>query len=540
MSKKIDKIGLMVDCSRNSVMSVNAVKKLIDVMSLMGYSTLQLYTEDTYEVDGEPYFGYLRGRYTREELQEIDRYALGKGIELFPCIQTLAHLKKIFRWAPYWGINDIDDILLVDDPRTDALIENIFSSLAKSFTSRRVNIGMDEAHQLGLGRYMEKHGYTNRVDLMIKQLAKVAQIAKKYGFKCVMWGDMFFRLAFGGNYYVNEIDKIPEDILEKIPDNVELIYWDYYSTDVDRYKNMIKGHQKLCKNTLFAGGGWTWNGLVPHNRYAISASKAAIFACAETGVKEAFITLWGDDGGTCSPFSVLPTLFTVAKLVEGETDEEKIKGDFEKLFKVPFDAFMYVDLPNEIYGNQPLEPVNPSKYLLYNDVFLGMFDSVVDESVSKTYLEHAKKLKEAEIYEDWKFVFRPLRMLCEVLELKADLGLRTRRAYSVGVKVEMQNLIEKCYKPLIVKIKALYDEMKIYWFGLYKPNGFEVIDYRFGGLIQRLNCCIGRLEDYLCGRISEISELEEPIIDYLGREDCKEKKVFSYNGFGSTVTVNSL
>ena len=65
-------VGVMLDCSRGAVYSVEMLKKYIDVLKKMGFSSLQLYTEDTYEVEGEPYFGYLRGRYTAEELQVIE------------------------------------------------------------------------------------------------------------------------------------------------------------------------------------------------------------------------------------------------------------------------------------------------------------------------------------------------------------------------------------------------------------------------------------------------------------------------------------
>ena len=83
--------GVMIDCSRNGVMTVAAVKRMIDALQKMGYNALELYTEDTFEVGDEPYFGYLRGRYTGAELREIDAYAAAHGIELIPCIQTLAH-----------------------------------------------------------------------------------------------------------------------------------------------------------------------------------------------------------------------------------------------------------------------------------------------------------------------------------------------------------------------------------------------------------------------------------------------------------------
>ena len=58
--------GVMLDCSRDSVMKVSEVKKVIDLLEKMGYNTLELYTEDTYEIESEPYFGYLRGGYSKE------------------------------------------------------------------------------------------------------------------------------------------------------------------------------------------------------------------------------------------------------------------------------------------------------------------------------------------------------------------------------------------------------------------------------------------------------------------------------------------
>ena len=100
-NKPFEKLGTMVDCSRNGVYTVQALKRLIRYLALCGYNSLQIYTEDTYHIEGEPYFGYLRGAYTKEELKKLDAYADSYGIELIPCIQTLAHLSRIFRWKPY-------------------------------------------------------------------------------------------------------------------------------------------------------------------------------------------------------------------------------------------------------------------------------------------------------------------------------------------------------------------------------------------------------------------------------------------------------
>lgn len=83
--------AIMLDVSRNGVMKVEKVKQFIDYISVMGYNALELYSEDIYEIPEYPEFGYLRGKYSREELKEMDSYAKSKGIELIPCIQTLAH-----------------------------------------------------------------------------------------------------------------------------------------------------------------------------------------------------------------------------------------------------------------------------------------------------------------------------------------------------------------------------------------------------------------------------------------------------------------
>ena len=67
--------GTMLDCSRNAVMTVDAVKRWIDLTARLGCNTLHMYMEDTYEVDGHPYFGHLRGRYCLLE---------GKRVKTFP------------------------------------------------------------------------------------------------------------------------------------------------------------------------------------------------------------------------------------------------------------------------------------------------------------------------------------------------------------------------------------------------------------------------------------------------------------------------
>src|SRR5690625_7630506 len=58
--------GAMLDSSRNAVLTVAGIQDMLRKMAIMGLNTLMVYTEDTYEVEEYPYFGYMRGRRSEE------------------------------------------------------------------------------------------------------------------------------------------------------------------------------------------------------------------------------------------------------------------------------------------------------------------------------------------------------------------------------------------------------------------------------------------------------------------------------------------
>lgn len=526
--------GVMLDNSRNAVMKPEQVKKFVDYIAPMGYNSIQLYTEDTYEVDGEPYFGYLRGRYTKEELKDIDAYCKAKGVELIPCVQTLAHLERIFRWTEeYWPIRDQADVLLVEEERTYTLIENIFATLAECFTSRRVNIGMDEAHFLGRGKYLDKHGYVNRFDIISKHLKKVLEIADKYGFRCMMWSDMFLRLANDDNYYAyNVTDKA----IESVPSNVDLIYWDYYHTDKKIYDKMIDAHKKLVDTdrVWFAGGAWTWKGFAPDNGFTQKTMRLAMRSCREKGVENIFITVWGDDGKECSFFSILPSLYYVKQVYDGVTNMQIIKDGFKELTGLDYDAMSSLDIPNnaDMYeGNG-----NLCKYLLYNDPFLGSFDLNVEEGLNEKFASCARKLgRRKEKGGEFGYIFDSLKALCEVLSLKAELGVKLRAAYKAGDKASLAEL-SKDMKKIEVRLDKFYAAFRKLWFTENKPHGFDVQDIRIGGVMRRMKSCRETVEGFVKGEISEIPELSENLL----YAKPSEKKYLCFNSYVMTVSPNVI
>lgn len=421
--------GVTICCAANGVVRVERVKKLIDDLAKMGYNLLELCIDDIYKIEGEPFFGYLRGGYTQAEIKEMDKYARSKGVELVPCIQTLAHLTNLVKLPRYGEIVDVNDILLIDEPKTYELIEKMFASIRESFRTELVNIGMDEAHMVGLGRHLDLHGYENRHALLFRHLSKVLEIAKKYGFRCHMWSDMFFRLANEGLYRGENVT-IGQDVVEKAPKDVALCYWDYgdllagdwkgehdLSWQESMYDKMFTEHEKFGRELWYAGGMWNWNGFAPQNKMGQTLMKPAFKQVEKHGVQNVLVTVWGDDGNDSSYFAVLPSLYAASEYMKGNFDDESIAEGFYRTFGVDFNDFMLLDIPNHNSGNpEALLRECASKTLLYNDCFLGWKDNYIEKLEPIPYGEYAEKLREAgERVGEYKYIFETLSLLCSAL-----------------------------------------------------------------------------------------------------------------------------
>lgn len=541
--KNFNYFGVMIDCSRNAVPNLQALKRFLEILAKMGYNCAMLYTEDTYEVEGQPFFGYKRGKYTIEELQELDDYAASIGVEMIPCIQTLAHVNALLRWDDYRRIRDCNDILLAGDERTYELIDAMFSSLSKSFRSRKIHIGMDEAHMVGLGKYLDNNGYRNRHEILLAHLNRVCEIAHKYGYEPMMWNDMFFRLDLGGEYYVPKDMRatyhISNEVCEKVPSDLSGVYWDYYNTDPEVYDVMMARSNELSPDRVwFAGGAWCWGGFTPHNRYSMRRNAEAIPACIRNGVKNALLTMWGDDGGETPIFDVLPALMHAAALAEGMTEEE-MKAKFLEITGVAYDDMVALDLPNYIYGPEVgTGSSNYSKNRLYNDPFLGIVDGNAEHPVSSAiFAEYAKILHEsAAKYAEFGYLFETQATLCDILVEKFDLGVRTRDLYAKEDKEGLRALAEGEYTRFETSLTAFYEAFRYQWETVNKTYGFEMQDMRLGGLLARVKNCKRRLLDYVNGKTDHIAELEEAVLVHDGGNVGQWHHAYSAN----TIAMNYI
>ena len=146
---------------------------------------------------------------------------------------------------------------------------------------------------------------------------------------------------------------------------------------------------------------------------------------------------------------------------------------------------------------------------LPNICCIRMYDCHVDMSFKSHYRRCAEELRAiAQKGGEYACMFRTLALLSEVLAKKATLGLEAKAAYDGEDKAALLQTADICIKTagLVEQFKhALKDQ----WFQENKAFGYEVLDIRLGGLMERLKSCASRMADYAEGKITCIEELEE-------------------------------
>lgn len=536
--------GAMADMSRNAVMKVEHVKTMLRKMALMGMNMYMLYTEDTYEMEGHPYFGYMRGRYTKEEIRDIDAYAAKLGIELIPCIQMLGHLATHLKWSAAAPYKDTENVLLVGAEETYKLIEDMLSTIKECFSSRRLHVGMDETNGLGLGAYLKKNGYRNQQDVYFEHLTKVIEMVRAHGFEPMMWSDFFFRLVGGHLPGYHDYDlrvQFTDEVKAKVPRGIQQVFWDYYRESEDFYAGNIEKHHTVFGNdTLFAGGVWLWSGHGPLFSRSLRYTIPALEACRKKGVREVIATLWLNGGEGSMMLSLAGLSWYADYDYRGCYDEAGMKACFENAcVGVKYDDLMKCELVEHPDGS-----VLPhTRALLYNDPLIGLVDRhYTTLNLQEYYRGVSERMDQLT---GSLGIFAPaydtIRKLSSLLENKADYGIRLKAAYDKKDKEMLAALAAEC-DVIGEKLEALKQSHKASWMTYNKPFGWEVHDLRYGGLAARFQTVKERILAYLAGEIEAIEELEAARLRIDGKPDNAGPfdDMFSWRGYSKYATPNIL
>ena len=517
-----DRLGVMIDLSRNAVMTVDYAKSVLERLAILGYDYAMLYTEDVYEIPGEPYFGMMRGRLTAADVRALDDHAAALGIELVPCLETLGHLEQIFRWAAYEPLRDIDGIICAWDEKSYALIEKMLRFWRDNVRSRTIHLGLDEAWKLGQGEFRKRFGEQKVFDIMLRHVDRLSAMCRKLGVDAVMWSDMWFRAGSKRHDYYDLESDVPAEIASKIPDNVRLCYWDYYHKDQAFYEKMIERHRTMHGEPLMAGGVWTWGTFWYAHRITRAATLACVGGCRKAGLKDLLFTMWGDDGGFCDFESAFAGLAWAAELaVTGAAPDEKVlERRYAALFggaswKAVAALGEWADgLTSELIWDDPIMNLRAgvrrleARNELYNTL-TGQTHGDLEAGLKKA----ARILARAPVTKGGEGGSMPYaRALCAAVLARIALAEAMFGAWSLP-KAKRRAAIRAKALPAARRnaaaMKRFEAEFRTMWTSHNRPQGMETTQIRLAGAAARAEECVRRLADFAAGRTDTVPELDD-------------------------------
>lgn len=320
--------GYMLDISRAKIPNLKYLKKLVDILADLKYNQLQLYMESfVYEYKNFPEYWKDTEPLTKEEITELDRYCSEHFIELVPnqnCFghmevwtqkEELSHLAITKDGKPSSTLNPLLD-------ETIEFVDKIFDGFFDAFTSDKVNVGMDEPFELGLGETKEICDKQGIGKVFTDYLNKVCTlIDKKYNKTPMFWDDIVF--------------KHPEQI-DNIPKNAIVMHWGY-ETEHRFERNCRLINEKGLKFYVCPGTSMWGSFTGRTNNMYFNITNAVESGC-EHGAEGFLLTEWGDGG-----HPQFPCVTYLPLVLGGATSWNRQSAQLSERYEVLVNIKKYLD-----------------------------------------------------------------------------------------------------------------------------------------------------------------------------------------------------
>ena len=302
--------GFYQDISRGRVLTMDSLKKIVDLLCEYKINEFQLYIEHTYLFRNLSEAWRDEDPLEAEDILELDAYCRERHIELIPSLATFGHMYQILSTktcAELCELRDSEKIpfsysyairrhtINPTHPGSLELVKGMISEYKALFTSRKFNICCDETFDLCSDRSAaaaEKEGAHN---LYIRYLAELCRWLLEQGITPLFWGDV--------------LGVVPESFKE-LPEGVICLNWGYQP---DYPEDEIRNLAKLGAAQYACPGVSTWSHMTPLLADSFSNIRAMCRYAHQYGAIGLLNTDWGDWGHICDPaFSVPGILYGAA------------------------------------------------------------------------------------------------------------------------------------------------------------------------------------------------------------------------------------
>jgi hypothetical protein len=393
---------------------------------------------------------------------------------------------------------------------------------------------MDEAHALGRGKFLDKHGFERQFDIFNRHLKKVCAICEQHGLKPMLWSDMYFRMSNPKHDYYDRSSVIPDEVKAQIPKSVDLVYWDYYTKDEEFYSEWIRRHRELGGEPVMGSGLWTWARFWYDHEQTVAAVVPCINACRKEKVQELLFTMWGDGGGYCEFDSALTGLSWSADLAFGGSGAD---ADVAPMFAAVCGGdFLTQLIPSGLQMKLGKDkPEVKASSIMWDDPLLGIAWAeyrTADPECWTLVIGKLRTMREqltpalgnangGDIEYAWS--------ICDLFIKKLEFRDALVNSYEKKDQTELLRLTQNEIPKILAAVEKLQESFRRQWLRRNKPFGMEVVQIRLGAMTVRYNETSRRIQEMLDGKIESIPEL-----------DVKIKNVGELVGFFDWLATGSL
>ena len=302
--------GFYQDISRGRVLTLDSLKKRIDLLCEYKINEFQLYIEHTYLFRNLSEAWRDEDALEAEDILELDAYCRERHIEMIPSLATFGHMyqilstktccelcelrnseKKPFSYTYAIRRHTINPV----HPGSLELVKGMITEYKALFTSRKFNICCDETFDLCSDRSRGEAEKEGAHTLYIRYLAELCRWLLDQGITPLFWGDV--------------LGTVPESF-KMLPEGVICLNWGYAPDYPD---DEIRNLAKLGATQYACPGLNTWSHLTPLLADSFSNIRAMCSYAHKYGAIGLLNTDWGDWGHICDPaFSVPGILYGAA------------------------------------------------------------------------------------------------------------------------------------------------------------------------------------------------------------------------------------
>ena len=285
--------GVMLDISRDKVPTLSNLFALIDQLAEVKINHLELYTEHTFAYRNHQEVWAEASPLTGEDVMRLDAYCRNRFIELVPNQNSYGHWHRWltlpryrhlaecpngFEW-PWGGRSEKPFSLDPCNPQTLKLLEELYAELLPHFTSRKINVGLDESLDLGQGKNKELCRQKGVGQVYLDFLLQVHQLVSSQGRTMHFWGDIIIQYP---------------QLIEKLPKDAVILEWGYEADHP--FENHSKTFAQAGLSFYVCPGTSSWCSITGRSKNCLENLKNAAFQGRKNGAIGYLITDWGDRG----------------------------------------------------------------------------------------------------------------------------------------------------------------------------------------------------------------------------------------------------